>query len=328
MQLAEIYRPIEKELNDVEQALKEILRGSRHKSILEMSDYLLDAGGKRLRPALALLSAKASHQSTSRGHHLVDIACAIELIHIASLIHDDVIDGSRLRHNKPTINFKWGEDVSIALGDYLYSVAFELISQCGNTDILQCISSATKAMCEGELLQVCERDNLNLSKEQYILVVKKKTAALFAASCQVGASVSNSREPLRSALKGYGLNFGTAFQIVDDYLDLVGEEEKLGKKPGQDIKTGEVTLPMLNLWESLPEEEGKVLKTLLFLRKDKEALPRMRKKLFDSGAAVETRQVVVSFVNSAKDEIDILSYSPYKESLLNLADFVVERMET
>ena len=326
MKLTQIYRPIEKELIDVEQVLKVRLKSSRHKSILEMNNYLLDAGGKRLRPALVLLSAKVSQSQLAISRKsMVSIAAAVELIHMASLIHDDVIDHASLRHNKPTINYRWDNEVSIALGDYLYSVAFELISTCGNTDILQCISSATKAMCEGELLQVCERDNLNLLKARYFVIIKKKTAALFAASCQAGALISNPSKLLRSNLKEYGLNFGIGFQIVDDYLDLVGEEQKLGKIPGQDIKAGEVTLPLLNLLESVPAGERKKLKMLLTSKRDKESLQRIKARLFNSDATLKTKEVTSSYMTLAKEKINIFSSSPYKESLLNLTDFVMER---
>lgn len=336
MELKNIYRPIERELKVIEEVLEASLKESKDQSILRMGSFLLDPPGKRIRPALVILSAKAlSHKppycaKASEGrqassHQLIKIASAFELIHIASLVHDDVIDHSLLRHNLPTVNSKWGQDVSIALGDYLYSVAFELISTCGNSEILECISSAAKAMCEGELQQVCQRDNLNLSREQYILIVKKKTASLFAACCRVGALISNPYESLQNALKEYGLNFGIAFQIIDDYLDLVGEGKTIGKTPGQDIRAGEITLPILNLWESIPCVERKELETLLAKRLDKEALQRIRERLIDSEAAVKTKEVASSFINLAKEKINILSYSPYKESLLNLADFIMAR---
>lgn len=326
MRLKEIYRPIEKELIEVEEVLKECLKNTKYKSILQICNYLLDARGKRLRPALVLLSAKASqgHSAMSR-RSVVSIAAAMELIHMASLIHDDVIDHASVRYNKPTVNCRWDNDVSISLGDYLYSVAFELISTCGNIEVLQCISSATKAMSEGELLQVCERDNLDLLKERYIVIVKKKTASLFAASCHAGSLIADPGRSLGGSLKEYGLNFGIAFQIVDDYLDLTGEETKLGKTPGQDIRAGEVTLPILNLWESLPEKEKSELEILLASRKNGEALQKVRGRLVNSGAALKTKEVSSFFINSAKENIKILSYSPYKESLLKLADFIMER---
>lgn len=326
MKLKEIYRPIEKELFDVNELLRKSLLSTKHKSILKISNYLLDVEGKRLRPALVLFSAKASQGKSSINHHaMISTAAAVELIHIASLIHDDVIDRANLRHNKPTINSKFGQDVSIALGDYLYSVGFELISQCGSTEILQSISSATKAMCEGEFVQVCERDNLDLLKEQYIGIVKKKTASLFAASCRSGTLIVNSHKYLQNALEGYALNLGIAFQIIDDYLDLVGEDRQLGKTTGQDIEAGEITLPLLNLLESVSLGEREEIKKLLALKKKGDSLKRLKSKLFNYGAIDKTKNTVLTYVASAKDRLNGLSDSPYKEGLYALADFVVER---
>lgn len=329
MQLEEIYQPIKKELDEVEQMLRPSLNATKSKfnSISEINNYLLNAECKRLRPALVIFAAKATCGSKTLNYRLTKIATAIELIHIASLIHDDVIDHALLRHSQPTINAKWGQDVSIALGDYLYSVAFELISDCGNPDIIRCISQATKSMCEGELLQVLERDNLDLLKEQYIVIVKKKTASLFAASCRVGAVISDSKMSLQRALKEYGLNFGIVFQIIDDYLDLVSEEQTLGKSPGQDIACGEITLPILHLWESISKQEKGRIKDLLTCRRNKEALKTIKTRFFDSGATTKTKVTILSFINSAKEKISILSHSPYKQSLLGLADFIVERTQ-
>ena len=314
--LKEIYRPIEKELNDVDTLIGSSFSKSESNSIVNIGEFLLENPGKKIRPVLVILSAKST-QSQVSGQKLTKIASAIELIHMASLLHDDVIDHSEVRHNKPTVNSKWGKDVAITLGDYLYAVAFELISECGNSDIIHCISSAAKTMCEGELIQVCERDNLDLLKERYIVIVKKKTASLFAASCQTGALISKSPEPLKKALKEYGMNFGIAFQIVDDYLDLVGEEKRLGKNPGQDIGLGEMTLPVLNLLGSMPANKRGTLKTLLASREDKEKLKEIKSMLFNSKASLKTKEAVSSYITLAQEKLNILPHSTYKESLID-----------
>ena len=335
MQLKEIYRPIKKEIDEVENCLNTSLGQTKDSSTSEINRYLLESPGKRIRPALVILSAKAalSHKSRSSkisankdiDTQMIKIAAAMELIHMASLIHDDVIDHSELRHNKPTVYHKRGEDVAIVFGDYLHASASELVSTCNNTDVIQCISSAAKTMCEGELLQVCERDNLDLLKERYMVIIKKKTATLFATACQVGSLISNSQRSLQLALREYGLNFGIAFQITDDYLDLMGEEQKLGKKTGEDIKVGEITLPLLNLLESLPTDKQEELKALLTSEGNGKRLQKVKSRLFTSKAVLESKKATFSFINSAKENIKNLSYSPYKESLLELADFIVER---
>ncbi|MEE8359802.1 MAG: polyprenyl synthetase family protein [Candidatus Omnitrophota bacterium] len=327
MELKEIYRPIEEELNGVEEVLRCSLKKTENESISRINNFLIESPGKRIRPALVILSAKATlnDQPHDVDQQLIKVASAIELVHMASLVHDDVIDHSPTRHNRPTINAKWGEDVSIALGDYLYSVAFELAGDSVNPDIISCMSSAVKAMCEGELIQVCERGNLDLLKERYIIIVKKKTAALFAASCQVGALISTNQTVQQGALREYGLNFGIAFQIIDDYLDLVGEECKLGKAPGQDIGVGEITLPLLNLFDTVKEKDREQLKTLLAVKGDKEALMMIQSKILNSDVPSKTRKAAASYIDLAKVGIGSLSQSPYKKSLIDLASFAIKR---
>jgi len=338
MQLKEIYQPIQKELSDVEQMLRCSLGASKYESILEITNYLLDAKGKRIRPALIIISTKASRRASASQRSLLQlrlkkgavniqltkIAAAIELVHMASLIHDDIIDHASLRHNKPTVNYKWGNDVSIALGDYLYAVAFELISACGNSDILECISSATKGMCEGELVQVCERDNLNLLKQRYLVMVQKKTAALFAASCHVGAMLVNSNRDIQEALKGYGLNFGIAFQIVDDCLDLVSRKKELGKSPGADFKMGELTLPVLHLL-SQTKDKNAVL-SLLKQPDRQSAFLTLKKRFINSEALLKTKEDIRHYIQKAKESLDAISDSSFKRSLIALVDFLMERV--
>lgn len=326
MRLKEIYQPIREELAQVDEVIKTSLSEARNSSILKVNRFLLESGGKRMRPALVILSAKASNGKADSpvNKQLINIAASIELIHMASLIHDDVIDHSQRRHNNPTVNSRWGMDVSITLGDYLYSLAFELISNCGNTDILSCISSATKSMCEGELSQVVERDNLSLLKDRYLMIIKKKTASLFAASCEVGAISANSSRSLQSALRHYGLNFGIAFQIVDDYLDLTGGENNLGKAPGQDISVGEVTLPLLNLLKSSDKNQRSRLKEML-KSKDGNSLEKIREELADSDAHLYTRKISSSYISLAKDKLKALKDSKYRRCLFGLGDLILKR---
>jgi geranylgeranyl pyrophosphate synthase len=332
MELNQIYQPIGKELKEVEEILGISLQDSKNESILRLNRFLLESPGKRIRPALVILSYKTAlgNQSFSPpsvteaiNHKLLKIASAIELIHLASLIHDDVIDCAALRHHKPSIYSKYGEAVSIALGDYLYSRAFELISFCGNIDVLLCVSQATRLMCEGELWQVCERDNIDCLKERYIIMVRNKTASLFAASCQAGAMLSKSQKPLLHALKGYGLNFGIAFQIADDCLDLIGEAKELGKTPGADFKMGELTLPVLNL---LSESKDKNRLLSLIRQRDTKAFRELRQRFIDSKAALRTKRYILSYVWKAKKGLEPVAESSFKKGLFELADFIMERL--
>jgi geranylgeranyl pyrophosphate synthase len=328
MQLEKIYQPIAEELIAVEKVLKESVEDSPYKSTREISNYLFLNQGKGLRPAMMILAAKAtaSPHSPFVATELIKIASAVELIHTASLIHDDVIDRALLRHNKPTINSKYGQDVSIAFGDYLYSIAFRLISASRNMDVLSCIVDAARAMCEGELAQICERGNPELLKEHYLVIVKKKTSSLFAASCQAGAMVSNCQPGFRNDLNEYGLNFGIAFQIVDDCLDLISKEQATGKDVGCDFKMGELTLPLVNLFsdESTDREE---LADLLKKRNNKDAFFRLRERFIHSEAFRQTQDDVIFYINKARQNLSRLESSSFKESLLGLTDFVGDELK-
>lgn len=220
--LIELYHPIKKELMQVEDMLKVCLQKIGNAAISEMGMYLLDAHRKRLRPACTLLSARASKSGLPRHDTmLISVATAIELIHLASLVHDDVIDHAVIRHFKATVNARWNNDLSVALGDYLYCEASHIIAECGRNDIIQAVAAVTKTMCEGELLQICERGNTDLSIDTYYAIIQKKTASLFAASCKIGALLADASPALQKALEDYGTNFGSAFQIIDDYRDII-----------------------------------------------------------------------------------------------------------
>jgi geranylgeranyl pyrophosphate synthase len=324
MQLREIYQPIENELNDVAKILEEFLGESDNELILKINKFLLKTPGKRIRPALLLLSAKAtSNYDSSSNRKLTKIASAIEMIHIASIVHDDVIDHATIRHNQPSINHKWGQNISIALGDYLYSKAFELISSLGNIDILYCISQATSKMCEGELAQVCSRDNVSLMKKQYISIIEKKTASLFAASCKAGAIVSDCQETVQNTLMEYGLNLGIVFQIIDDCIDLIGESTNLGKPPGADFKMGEFTLPILNLISQAEDKDE--LMYLMGQQNDPNAFLEIKQRFINSSAIVKTKEDIHNYIQKSKKSLVNLEESIFKQSMFSLVDLVAER---
>lgn len=325
MQLKEIYSPIENELNEVAKTLEQFLSESDNKSIFEVNKFLLLNPGKRLRPALVLLSAKAtSNNGLSHDNKLAKIASAMEMIHFASLVHDDIIDHALVRHNKPSINQKWGQEISIALGDYLYSKAFEIISSCRSIDMLYCISQATSKMCEGELPQVCARDSISLMKKQYLSIIEKKTASLFSASCQVGAMASDCKELIQKTLGEFGLNFGIAFQIVDDYIDLIGEVDDLGKPPGADFKMGELTLPILNLLSQADDKDELI--SLINQRDNQNAFCEVKQRFVNSQQALaKTKEDIHDYIQKAKRSLIDVEESVFKQSMVSLADFVVER---
>ena len=241
---------------------------------------------------------------------------------MASLIHDDVLDRAKLRRNRPSVNARWGNDVSIVLGDYVYSKAFELISKCRNPDVFTCISEAIYVMCEGELTQVIERSNPEISKESYLSIIEKKTATLFAACCQTGSILGNNDDSVQMALRDYGKAFGIAFQIIDDSRDIMSDQDSLGKPPGQDVISGDVTLPLLMLLEvSGPDKRQELIETF-GNRIDSESVCEIRRMFMDSDAAELTRKRALSYIERAKEKLCALCESDYRQSLVLLADYV------
>ncbi|MHC4363267.1 MAG: polyprenyl synthetase family protein [Planctomycetota bacterium] len=328
MQLNDIYQPIADELTTVEELLARSVKESGNRSILALSDFLLESPGKRIRPALVILSEKAAsagNGSACRRDELIRIATAMELIHMASLIHDDVLDKAAMRRGKPSTNARWGNDISIAFGDYIYSKAFELIGKCKNPDLFECISEAIYVICEGELTQVCQRDNLNLSKDSYMVIVKKKTATLFAACCQAGTILGDHKPVLRTALKEFGLNFGIAFQILDDCRDIVSEEKTLGRQPGQDVIAGDITLPLLTLLEVVNRQGKEELSRAFESEMSQRDLQRIRRMFVDSDAVNLTMETAASYIDRAKQRLNVLENSRYRKSLGLLADYVTEQ---
>jgi octaprenyl-diphosphate synthase len=330
MNLDQIYQPIADDLKKVERFLEVSVKESKNQSIRQMSNSLLESGGKRLRPALVILSEKAASAGKKDScdyDELIRLATAVELIHMASLIHDDVLDGATLRRSKPSINAKLGDDISIVLGDYIYSKAFELIGKCRNPDVFECISQAIYVMCEGELIQVCQRDNLNLSKDNYITIVRKKTASLFAASCHCGTILGNHSQAIQATLEKFGLNFGIAFQIIDDCRDIVSEERSLGKHPCQDMAVGDMTLPLLNLLDVVGPTGRQEIKRILESSTDKHNLKKIRQIFVESGALGSTQKTALYYIDRAKHELNELENSDYKRSLDYLTDYITQGID-
>lgn len=329
MDLGDIYEPIVGDLKAVEDLLRSCLCNSQNPSISAMNHMLLESAGKRIRPALVILSQKATSvdgKKSNSHQKLIEIATATELIHMASLIHDDVLDQATMRHTRPSINARYGDDISIALGDYIYSKALQLIARCRNIDVFSCISEAICVMCEGELTHVCQRGNLDLSKSRYITIAKKKTASLFAACCHAGAILGNHSRAVHRSLKEFGRNFGVAFQIIDDCKDVLGEESELGKRPGQDIIAGDITLPLLILSEVVGPAERTEIRNMLGAGNDKGNLERLKAMLVESNALSKTCEVITSYLNAAKEHLNSLVDSVYKESLGRLVDYTTQRI--
>ena len=332
MNLAPLYKPIEKDLAKVEEELGRQLR-SNNKFVSRLGAHILKGAGKRLRPALLILSAKAASandklprpkESPDILHHqLVQLATAVELIHSATLVHDDVIDEALLRRKRASLNRKWGDKVSILFGDYLHSSAFAILSHLNMPEIMSQLSSVIKSMCEGEIMQIRMCFNPHLAEREYLSIVHQKTASLLSFSSESGARLAKASSPQIETLSAYGMNFGMAFQIIDDYLDLVGEEGKAGKSLGSDLRKGKLTLPLIHLL-SLPGR--KIKKEVLSLLSEENGHNRLKEMAKEKGSLDYTLKIAKAYIEKAKEKISALRRSSSREGLLSLADYVVARV--
>ena len=281
--------------------------------------YVCDKGGKRLRPALALLAGGATGKITS-SH--VDLAVIVELIHIATLVHDDIMDGAELRRDQPTANAKWGNAITVLLGDCLFAHALKLATNFSNTDICRRIADAAAEVCSGEIIQTQRRFDLKLTTADYYRIIEMKTAALFSVACELGAFISESSPGVISALKTFGGKVGTAYQIYDDCLDLAGTEEETGKTLGTDIRKGKFTLPVLLMLQSGQGLDMHSLRDLLLREEnvDEVALSEMINR---AGSLQSAAQVARRMVIESKESLDLVPTNRYVSGLHAIADHLI-----
>ena len=325
MDLSEIYNPVESEMVSLEEVLGSSLKHSKVMLAHEVGSFIAESPGKRIRPGLVLLAAKCCKDGQA-GVATIDVAAAMELVHVASLVHDDVIDKSPLRHNKPTVNMKWKEEVGILFGDYVYSIGIGLVAKSGTNGVLKCLTDTVTVMCEGQLEQVTERDNFELSYDNYISIVSKKTASLFSVCCKLGAIMAGGGSEMEEKLGAYGMNMGIAYQIIDDYRDVVGLKAKLGKDPGQDIVLGEITLPIMNLLAVSEGEKKSELIELLKGEQSPETMDRIRDEFVNSQAAVKTRASITHYIDKANEALSGLPDSDSKLSLAGLVNILSRKV--
>src|SRR5882672_8975536 len=255
----QIIAPAEPFLQAVADRLKEQIHAFE-RDIATYAEYALTNQGKQMRPALVALSGGATGK-TDDAHVLV--AVIIEMVHLATLVHDDVMDEARIRRGRPTLAANWGNEISVLLGDCLFAHALKLAASFPTTEICRAVAAATNTVCSGEILQTQRRKKFELSRAEYFKVLSMKTGELFALSCDLGAFLSGAVPAQRAALRQYGLALGTAYQVYDDCLDLFGSEAKAGKSLGTDLAKGKLTLPLLVFWERATAAERSKLKRLL-----------------------------------------------------------------
>ena len=289
--------------------------------INQMSQYIIGAGGKRLRPLLLLLSARATNYQGDH-HHLM--AVVIELIHTATLLHDDIVDESNTRRGKDTANEVWGNAASVLVGDFLYSRAFEMMVKPNSMRIMTLLSKATNEIAQGEVMQLLNCQNPALSEDEYYRVIERKTAVLFQAATQIGAILSGVDDKQELALRDFGLHLGNAFQIIDDVLDYESDFETMGKEVGDDLSEGKTTLPMIYAIENTTGEQQALL-TNAIKNADNSKITEIIDILQSVNAFDYTRQKAQESANLAKQALDILPDSDYKTAMRLLCDLSLVR---
>lgn len=282
--------------------------------------YIVEAGGKRLRPLLVLLAARACGY---RGEQHIQLAAVIEFIHTATLLHDDVVDTSDLRRGRLTANARWGNAPSVLVGDFLYSRAFQMMVSLGDVAVMRVLADTTNVIAEGEVQQLLNARNPDLTEQDYFTVIDKKTAQLFSAASEIGALIARCDSDQCGRLRDYGRHLGIAFQLVDDALDYQGDSEALGKNVGDDLAEGKATLPLIHAMKTAPDQAGIIRDALL--EGGLEQLEPIVKLVHQTGALDYTMARAQEHAERAIALLDGFSDSPEKQALADLARFSVDR---
>jgi octaprenyl-diphosphate synthase len=319
--LDEIYTPVADDLARLGGLLREELATS-DPFIGELVGHVLATRGKLVRPALALLSASACGGADEQRLWL---AGTVELIHIASLIHDDIIDAADLRRGTPTVNMLWGNQIAVLLGDYMFATAFDLVSRIRHPLVAPAIAAAAVSMSQAEILAVKVGGELHEDEATYFTIIEGKTARLFSAACRAGALIAGVPDATAEALAAFGLQWGMSFQITDDALDLIGRREDLGKPIGSDIDSGKVTLPVIAALRAASEPDRQRLQALVRSASADGVLTELRTIVDRYGGVGTAIDAARQFAARAAAALDPLPDSPAKASLLDLAAFVLVR---
>lgn len=320
MDLKPLIKPIEAEMQTVDRLIRARLN-SDVVLIRRLADYIINSGGKRLRPAVVLLVARANGYEGDQ-HTL--LAAIIEFIHTATLLHDDVVDVSETRRGQDTANAVWGNSASVLTGDFLYSRAFQMMVELDRAEIMSVLADATNRIAEGEVLQLLNCHNPDVSEDAYMEVVDRKTASLFAAGCRLGAVLANAPAARCDAMETFGRHLGVAFQVIDDALDYDADAEELGKNIGDDLAEGKTTLPLIRALASEQPEHARAVRHAIESGGSAE-LALVRDAIETTEAMAYTASRAEGEARSAVQALDGLPESPYKAALSELSQFAVQR---
>jgi octaprenyl-diphosphate synthase len=320
MNFTEIRQLIQDDLSAVNTTIREQLHSSVD-LINSISEHIIQGGGKRIRPMLTLLIARALNSSSSKS---ISIAAIIELIHTATLLHDDVVDHSDQRRGLATANSLWGNAPSVLVGDFLYSRSFQMMVQIQNMEVMDILATTTNRIAEGEVLQLMQIKNPDITEAEYFEIIDCKTAVLFRAASQLGALMAEATPEIKSAMAHYGSHLGKAFQLLDDALDYSPEADKLGKNIGDDLSEGKPTLPLIYaLQHSNPEDSKRLRKIILDGNKAEFAF--VQELIQSTGALDYLNNKASEEINQALTHLNCLPKNPYQDALKGLARFAMER---
>ncbi|MEW5755161.1 MAG: polyprenyl synthetase family protein [Pseudomonadota bacterium] len=318
------FAEIQQLIGDERQAVDRLIQQRLHSQvdlINQLSHYIVNSGGKRLRPMLVLLSAKALNY---QGAQHIDLAAIIEFIHTATLLHDDVVDGSLLRRGNETANAIWGNQASVLVGDFLYSRAFQMMVALDNMRVMDILSETTNTIAEGEVLQLLNAGNPDTTEESYMAVNRCKTAKLFEAAARLGAVVANTPREIEDAMAEFGLRLGIAYQLVDDVLDYSAAPEEMGKNIGDDLAEGKPTLPLIYAMRTGTPEQAQLIRKAI-QEGGLENIAAVKEALAATNAIAYTAKIAEREAEIAKKSLQFIPASTYRSALEDLLRFCVDR---
>jgi octaprenyl-diphosphate synthase len=321
MSFASVKALVDDDLQEVDRVIRTRL-ASDVVLINQIADYIVGGGGKRLRPLVVLVAGRACGGGSDARH--AEAAAIIEFIHTATLLHDDVVDGSTLRRGRETANEVWGNEASVLVGDYVYSRSFEMMVSLGSMRVMDVMAGATNKIAEGEVLQLLNANDPDTTQERYFEVIYRKTAKLFESGAQIAAILAGASAAVEGAMTRYGRHLGTAFQLIDDVLDYRSDSEQLGKNLGDDLAEGKPTLPLIYALRTGNEEQRSVIRTSIE-RGSADELAAVTAAIESTGGLAYTARLARQEAALAVEALAELPDSAYKQALRELADFAVER---
>lgn len=322
MQIQDVFSAYQDDLQQVGKHLDRYIT-SEVKLIPEVSHHLIDSGGKRFRPLLLLISSRLCGYS---GEHRFALAAVIEFIHTASLLHDDVIDQATIRRGKTSANNIWGNAASVLVGDFLYSKAFKLLSEISDLTLLKLMSGITNTMSEGEVFQLMKCGDVDITEEEYLAIIKKKTAVLLSAACAAGAILGSAPQNKVEAIGRFGYKIGMAFQITDDTLDYMAREREFGKSIGKDLEEGKMTLPLIFALKNATQEEKDQARNLITNKEGNgKAIPVILNLIQKYRGIDYSLQCAEKYIKDAQDLLQIFPECPEINQLNSVAQYILSR---